>query len=45
MDLTFTFKTQLWLYSGKGAWHFVTLLEAAAAEIKFFTPEANVVVI
>jgi Domain of unknown function (DUF1905) len=41
MNLTFTFKTQLWLYSGKGAWHFVTLPNEAAAEIKFFPPSAK----
>lgn len=41
MDLTFTFKTRLWLYSGKGAWHFVTLPQEAAAEIKFFSPQAK----
>ncbi len=41
MDLTFTFKTRLWLYAGKGSWHFVTLPKEAAAEIKFFTPSAK----
>lgn len=40
-DLTYTFKAKLWLYSGKGAWHFVTLPEEAGAEIRFFTPEAK----
>jgi hypothetical protein len=37
----FTFKAKLWLYSGKGAWHFVTLPQEAAAEIKFFSPNAK----
>jgi hypothetical protein len=40
-DLRYNFKTKLWLYQGKGAWHFVTLPKEAAQEIRFFTPEAK----
>jgi hypothetical protein len=39
--LDFKFKAKLWLYSGKGTWHFVTLPEDAAAQIKFFSPQAK----
>jgi Domain of unknown function (DUF1905) len=39
--MQFTFTAQLWLYSGKGAWHFVTLPRDAADEIKFFNPTAK----
>jgi hypothetical protein len=35
------FKSKLWLYAGKGGWHFVTLPQEAAAEIRFFTPAAK----
>ncbi len=35
-DMSFHFTARLWLYSGKGAWHFVTLPKDAAAEIRFF---------
>lgn len=39
MDLDFTFKAPLWLYSGeKAQWHFITLPPEAADEIKFFIP-------
>ncbi|MBP6010995.1 MAG: DUF1905 domain-containing protein [Alphaproteobacteria bacterium] len=31
-----TFRAKLWLYDGAGAWHFVTLPKALAAEIRFF---------
>ena len=31
-----TFRAKLWLYNGVGAWHFVTLPKALAAEIRFF---------
>jgi hypothetical protein len=40
-QLVFTFETELWLYSGKSAWHFVTLPEKVSAEIRFFRPEAK----
>lgn len=39
MKLTFT--APLWLYSGKGAWHFVTLPKEAADEIRFFNSSAK----
>lgn len=31
-----TFRAKVWLYDGAGAWHFVTLPKALAAEIRFF---------
>ncbi len=34
--LEFRFSTKLWLYSGKGAWHFLTLPADAADAIRFF---------
>jgi Domain of unknown function (DUF1905) len=37
----FTFTAPLWLYAGKGAWHFVTLPKCAADEIKFFNSSAK----
>jgi len=40
-DLRFEFSAPLWLYSGKGAWHFVTLPPDAAREIKFFNASAK----
>jgi Domain of unknown function (DUF1905) len=39
--MQFTFTSPLWLYSGKGAWHFVTLPREAAEEIKFFNATAK----
>jgi hypothetical protein len=39
--LSFTFTAPLWLYHGKGAWHFVTLPKEAADEIRFFNPTAR----
>jgi Domain of unknown function (DUF1905) len=39
--MQFTFKAPLWLYSGKGAWHFVTLPKDAADEIRFFNSSAK----
>ncbi len=38
MNLHFTFTAPLWLYSGKGAWHFITLPVLVAEEIRFFYP-------
>ncbi len=35
---TFTFTGTLWRYSGKGAWHFVTLPADVAEAIRFFRP-------
>jgi hypothetical protein len=40
-ELVFTFEAELWIYSGKGAWHFVTLPESASVEIRFFRPHAK----
>jgi len=31
---TYNFKAKLWLWEGKGAWHFLTLPERESAEIK-----------
>jgi Domain of unknown function (DUF1905) len=39
--MQFKFTAPLWLYSGKGAWHFVTLPKDAADEIKFFNASAK----
>jgi hypothetical protein len=36
--MQFIFTAPLWLYTGKGAWYFVTLPKDAADEIKFFNP-------
>lgn len=34
MQLTFTFRAEVWLYGGDAAWHFITLPKKVAAEIK-----------
>ncbi len=39
--LTFTFTSKLWMYQGKGAWHFLTLPKDAADEIRFFHATAK----
>lgn len=36
-----SFKAKLWVYQGKGAWHFVTLPKEAADEIRFHNPLAK----
>lgn len=36
MDQTIVFRAALWLYQGKGAWHFITLPTVAAKQVKFF---------
>jgi Domain of unknown function (DUF1905) len=36
-----TFASKLWMYSGKGAWHFLTLPKDFADEIRFFNPGAK----
>jgi Domain of unknown function (DUF1905) len=41
ITMQFTFTAPLWLYSGKGSWHFVTLPIDAASEIKFFNAAAK----
>jgi hypothetical protein len=39
--MNFSFTAPLWIYTGKGAWHFVTLPKHLADEIRFFTPSAQ----
>lgn len=34
IDLEFTFVAKLWVYTGPGAWHFVTLPKDIAEQIK-----------
>ncbi len=36
-DLNFTFTTPIWLWSGKGAWHFITVPQDISATIKTLT--------
>lgn len=38
---TVTFTALCWLYSGKGAWYFVTLPADSAAEITYFSKALN----
>ena len=40
MDLDFTFEGELWCYVGAVSWHFVTLPEDIASEIRFFAQSA-----
>jgi Domain of unknown function (DUF1905) len=40
-DLSYQFAAPLWVYQGKGAWHFVTLPQTAADEIRFFNSHAK----
>lgn len=40
-DLSFTFTAKLWIYQGKGAWHFLNLPKEAADEIRFFNASAK----
>ena len=40
-DLSYQFTAPVWVYQGKGAWHFVTLPQTAAAEIRFFNSHAQ----
>ena len=35
-DLEFSFTAELWAYTGSGSWHFLTLPQKVAQEIKFF---------
>ena len=37
MDPTFTFKAEVWLWSGKVAWHFVTVPLKLSEDIKGFS--------
>ncbi|MGL4489726.1 MAG: DUF1905 domain-containing protein [Rhizobiaceae bacterium] len=36
-DLNFTFTAPLWLWTGKGAWHFITVPQDISAQIKMLT--------
>lgn len=36
IDLELSFTAELWVYTGPGAWHFLTLPAEAAEQIKFF---------
>lgn len=38
---TVDFSALCWLYSGKGAWYFVTLPQDSAAEISYFSKALN----
>jgi Domain of unknown function (DUF1905) len=40
-NLDFKFNAVVWVYSGKGAWHFVTLPKDAAEGIRFFNSAAK----
>lgn len=35
-DIDLNFEAELWISSGKGAWHFVTLPLSIAEQVKFF---------
>lgn len=39
-ELNFTFTAPLWIYLGKGTWHFITLPVEYAEQVKFFTSPA-----
>ena len=36
-DLEFSFAAPLWLWTGKGAWHFITVPQEISAQIKALT--------
>lgn len=36
MDTTYQFTAKVWLYTGKGAWHFVTLPSDVATDIDYY---------
>lgn len=36
-DLEFSFTAKLWLWTGKGAWHFITVPEEISGQIKMLT--------
>lgn len=38
---TYHFTAKLWIYSGKGAWHFLTLPKEAGDGIRFFSGGAK----
>lgn len=39
MNLTFEFDAELWIWTGQASWHFITLPQEVAGEIRFFTGE------
>lgn len=39
--LKFEFSSNIWVYQGKGGWHFISLPARAADEIRFFNPDAK----
>ncbi len=41
MKFEYSFKAELWLYQGKGAWFFITLPKEESAQIKLFTSHAR----
>ncbi|WP_343562511.1 DUF1905 domain-containing protein [Kiloniella sp. b19] len=38
MDLDFHFEAELWLYSGKASWYFVTVPNETSEQIRMFQP-------
>ena len=40
-ELQFTFAAPVWIYAGKGAWHFVTLPQDLADAIRFHNASAK----
>ena len=36
MNPRFTFKSEIWLWDGKGAWHFITVPKDVSEQIKGF---------
>jgi len=41
IDLSYDFEAELWLWSAKDAWHFITLPVEHADEIRFFAKTRN----
>lgn len=41
LPFDFTFIAKIWVYHGQGAWHFVSLPEEMAAQIKLLTSGRN----
>lgn len=39
--VTRAFSATIWLYPGKGGWHFVTLPKSVAAQVRFLEPERS----
>ncbi|MCC3862044.1 DUF1905 domain-containing protein [Pseudemcibacter aquimaris] len=40
-ELDFEITAPMWIYQGKGAWHFITIDGEEAAKVRFFTDPAN----